>query len=235
MNLFGIATILAEFHATGGAVTSYRLEPAMLLPYMSSAMLFQLVCEGVFCLFILFFAVNLIRAFIKEKLAFFTGFWNLVELGIVCMSLTAIVIYFYRLIETNKLTARFKETQGLDYIKFQYVGYWNELFTYMVGWTVFFATLKFLRLLRFNRRMSMLASTLRMGRKSMLHFGIIFGIVFLAFSQLFFLNYMTVDIQYSTFVGSVVSGILMMMGKYDIYTLIMAEPVWSQVRRVAVM
>ncbi|XP_025099956.1 uncharacterized protein LOC112567446 isoform X4 [Pomacea canaliculata] len=229
VNLFGIATILAEFHATGGAVTSYRLEPAMLLPYMSSAMLFQLVCEGVFCLFILFFAVNLIRAFIKEKLAFFTGFWNLVELGIVCMSLTAIVIYFYRLIETNKLTARFKETQGLDYIKFQYVGYWNELFTYMVGWTVFFATLKFLRLLRFNRRMSMLASTLRMGRKSMLHFGIIFGIVFLAFSQLFFLNYMTVDIQYSTFVGSVVSGILMMMGKYDIYTLIMAEPVWSQI------
>ncbi|XP_076459182.1 polycystin-1-like [Babylonia areolata] len=229
VNLFGIATILAEFHQTGGVVQSYRFEPAMLLPYMTSAMLFQLVCEGVYCCFIIFFIVRLIRTFIKEKLAFFKGFWNLVEMGIIAMSLGAIVIYFYRLFETNKLTSRFKETNGLDYIKFQYVGYWNEIFTYMIGWTVFFATLKFMRLLRFNKRMSLLASTLRNGARSLLHFSIIFWIVFLAFSMLFFLSYMTIDIKYSSFIGSVVSGILMMMGKFDIYTLTMAEPILTQI------
>ena len=71
MNLFGIATILAEFHPTGGVVQSYRFEPAMLLPYMTQAMLFQLVCEGFYCFFILFFIVRLFKTFIKEKLAFF--------------------------------------------------------------------------------------------------------------------------------------------------------------------
>lgn len=162
------------------------------------------------------------------------GFWNLVEIGIIAMSMGAIVIYFYRLFETNKLTKRFKETKGLDYIKFQYVGYWNELFTYMMGWTVFFATLKFMRLLRFNKRMSLLAATLKNGARSLLHFSIIFWIVFLAFAMLFFLSFMTIDIKYSSFIGSVVSGILMMMGKFDIYTMTMAEPVLTQVKVVDV-
>ncbi|KAK7111823.1 hypothetical protein V1264_011390 [Littorina saxatilis] len=229
VNLFGIANILAEFHPTGGVVQSYRFEPAMLLPYMTQAMLFQLVCEGVYCLFIIFFIIRLLKAFIKEKLAFFKGFWNLVDMGIISMSIGAIVIYFYRLFETNKLTSRFKETNGLEYIKFQYVGYWNEIFTYMIGWTVFFATLKFMRLLRFNKRMSLLASTLRNGARSLLHFSVIFWIVFLAFAMLFFLSFMTVDIKYSSFIGSVVSGILMMMGKFDIYQLTMAEPVLTQI------
>jgi hypothetical protein len=70
VNLFGIATILAEFARTGGSVQSYRFEPAMLLPYMSNAMLFQLVCEGAFCCFILFFIYKLLRTLCREKSAF---------------------------------------------------------------------------------------------------------------------------------------------------------------------
>ena len=145
------------------------------------------------------------------------------------MSTTGIVIYFYRMFETNQLTEQFKESNGEDYIKFQYVAYWNEMFTYMLGWTVFFATLKFIKLLRFNKRMSLLASTLRNGAKNLLHFSIIFWIAFLSFTMLFFLMFMTIDIKYSTFVRSVVSLILMMMGKFDIYEMSMAEPVLSQV------
>ncbi len=40
-------------------------------------------------------------------------------------------------------------------------GYWNELLLYFISWLVFLATVKFIRLLRFNRRMSMLAATLK--------------------------------------------------------------------------
>ena len=41
-----------------------------------------------------------------------------------------------------------QSTNGNGYIKFQYVGYWNEMFSYMIGFLIFFATLKFLKLLR---------------------------------------------------------------------------------------
>jgi hypothetical protein len=57
----------------------------------------------------------------------FQSFWNLIEMGIVAVSLGAIILYFYRLFETNRLTSEFHKSQGLGYIKFQYVGYWNEV------------------------------------------------------------------------------------------------------------
>ena len=37
-------------------------------------------------------------------------------------------------------------------MKFQYVNYWNETLLYLLGWLVFIATIKFVRLLRFNKR-----------------------------------------------------------------------------------
>lgn len=59
-------------------------------------------------LFTLFFIVRELRNLFKAKMAYFLSFWNLVELGIIAMSLAAIVIYFYRLIMTNGLTEQFK-------------------------------------------------------------------------------------------------------------------------------
>ena len=154
-------------------------------------------------------------------------------MGIIALSIGAVVLYLYRLFEANKLTKRVRESRGESYIKFQYVGYCNELFTYMLAWTVFLANIKFLRLLRFNKRMSLLAATLRAGSRSLLHFSIIFSVVFLAFCMLFFHTYMAVSDKYSSFVGSMVAGVLMMMGKFDIYTLSIASPYLTQVCQCA--
>ncbi|KAK7471881.1 hypothetical protein BaRGS_00035465 [Batillaria attramentaria] len=205
VNLFGIATIIAEFAPSGGVVQEYHFEPALLLPYVTTSFYIQVACEILYCLIIVFFIVRLLMVLVKEKAEFFYCFWNLVDLSIISLSISAIVIYFYRLYETKRLVQKFKDTQGVDYINFQYVRYWNELFGYMVGWTVFLATLKFLPLIRFNEKMSLLGATLKKSSRSLIQF--------------------SVDIKYSSFISSVVSGVLMMMGKFEIYKLVMAEPV----------
>ena len=51
-------------------------------------------------------------------------------------------------------------------MKFQFLGGWNETLTYIIGWLCFLATLKFIKLLRFNKRMDMLGSTLRASGKN---------------------------------------------------------------------
>lgn len=206
INLFAVSTLLAEFRPSGGVFTSHRFEPCNLLPYMTSALLFQIVCEVIYLLFTLFFIIKLIRSLIKEKCEFFRQFWNLMDLGICAMSVTAVVIYFYRLVCINELTEYFKETHGNEYIKFQYVGYWSELFNYIIGFLVYFATLKFLKLLRFNRKISMLADTLSNSSKDLFHFSIIFNIVFLAFIQLFYLIFSKHLDIFKTFTSSCEAG-----------------------------
>jgi polycystin 1L2 len=189
INLFGVSTLLAEFRPSGGVFTSYRFEPTMLLPYVTDVFLFQIACEIIYFSFCFYFLVKLIRALVKEKWSYFKQFWNLIELGICAVSVGAIVVYFSKLIMVNGLTSYFKETHGNSYMKFQYIGYWSEMYSYMIGWLVFLATMKFLKLLRFNKRISLLASTLKNASKDLLHFGIVFNIVYLAFIQLFYLTF----------------------------------------------
>ena len=57
---------------------------------------------------------------------------------------------FSRLVEASKLTSQFKASNGNGYVKFQFVAFWNEVFSYMLGFVVFLSTLKFLKLLRFS-------------------------------------------------------------------------------------
>ena len=206
INLFSVSTLLAEFRPSGGVFTSYRFEPCNLLPYMSSALLFQIICEVVYLLFTVFFVFRLIKSLVVEKWEFFKQFWNCLDLAICAMSVTAVVIYFYRLFCINDLTEYFKETHGNEYMKFQYVGYWSEVFNYIIGFLVFCATLKFLKLLRFNRKISMLADTLSNSSKDLFHFSIIFEIVFLAFIQLFYLIYSKHLDIFKTFTTSCEAG-----------------------------
>ncbi|XP_069123973.1 polycystin family receptor for egg jelly-like isoform X2 [Argopecten irradians] len=229
VNLFAISTLLAEFRPSNGIFPSYRFEPATLLPYMNDVMLFQLACEVIYLLFTVYFIVREVRGIIREKIKYFKQFWNLIEFGICGMSVTAVVLYFYRLVITNTLTERFKHTHGNEYMKFQYVGYWSEIFSYIIGWLVFLGTLKFLKLLRFNKKMSLLASTLKNSCKDLMHFSIIFNIVFLAFIQFFYLIYVAHIKSFSTFITALESGIVMMMGKFEIYSMLRVNPVITQV------
>lgn len=119
----------------------------------------------------------------------------------------------------------FKKTQGNEYMKFQYVALWNQLFTYIVGWVVFLATLKFMKLLRFNKRMSLLSTTLRESAPGLLNFSLVFWIFFLAFVQVFYLLYFKQLQEFSNFVTGAETGFLMMMGQFDFERMKRIQPI----------
>ena len=66
-----------------------------------------------YVVFTLFFIVRELKSFIKARLAYFKSFWNLVEIGIIAMSIASIIIFFYRMIVTNGLTKDFKVSLSL--------------------------------------------------------------------------------------------------------------------------
>lgn len=225
VNLFTVCTMLSEFTGAGSIITSYRFEPCMLLPYMTQAALFQILCEIVFVAFLIYFIVKEVKSLIKLRKNYVKEFWNLVELGIVSLSIGGMFIFMYKTFETNHLTEMFKKTQGNEYMKFQYVALWNQLFTYIVGWVVFLATLKFMKLLRFNKRMSLLSTTLRESAPGLLNFSLVFWIFFLAFVQVFYLLYFKQLQEFSNFVTGAETGFLMMMGQFDFERMKRIQPI----------
>ncbi|KAH9493131.1 TRP-like ion channel Pkd2 [Bulinus truncatus] len=65
VNLFSVNMLLAEFNLNNAILPSFRFEPAMLLPYMTNAMIFQIVCEVIFVLYIIGFIVKELLQVIK--------------------------------------------------------------------------------------------------------------------------------------------------------------------------
>ena len=220
VNLFGITTYLAENLESAGIFPMFRIEPINLLVHYTGTGLFQVACEIAFVAFVLFFIIKEIRNLrLMGRRAYFKRFWTWIELCVIFVSIGAIVIYFYRYIVTNKLLKKFKETHGNGYMKFQYVGYWNEILMYMVGWLVFLATIKFLRLLRFNKKMSLLAATLKHACYPLIMFGLMFSIVFLAFVQFFYYLYFINLDDFRTIVHAAETCLQMILGRFNFFAM----------------
>ncbi len=223
-NLFGIVILLAEFLPSGGITMTYRIDAVNLIQYTTGAMLFQLVCQFIFVCFIIFFLVKEYRKLRKEKKEYFKEFWNWVEILILGLSVAATVIFVYRMLIAKQLTAKFKDTHGNSYINFQRVGSWNELLTIMVGWLVYLSTLKFLKLLRFNRRMLVLGATLRNAATGLSMFFIMFMIVFLSFTQVFYGTLGNMLKEYSSMIIAAETLLSTMLGKFDFRALQVTRP-----------
>lgn len=90
---------------------------------------------------------------------------------------------------------------------------------------VFLSTLKFINMLKFNRRMGMLTDTIRLAAKDMKAFVITFFIYFFAFAQLGYLLFGNVLPTYSSFVMTIESLFSLALGDFDFYALKIAQPV----------
>jgi len=224
VNIFTICTLVAEFLPTGSLFTSYRFEPVNLLGYSMDTAGFEIICQIIYLLYILFFIISEARELYKKRKEYFNSWWNWVEMMLIFLSVAGAVIFFYRLVMASKLTKKFHESGGNQYMKFQYVGYWNELLLYIIGWLVFLATIKFLRLLRFNKRMSMLASTLRNCARSLVNFFLMFLIVFFAYVQFFYLLFFITINEFSTFLVASETCLQMILGRFNFFEMKGASP-----------
>ena len=71
-----------------------------------------------------------------------------------------------------------------DFVNFNTLALYDEGYSFIVALVVFFATIKLLKLLQFNRRMGMLGATVKLAAKDLKGFTFMFTIYIFAFIQL---------------------------------------------------
>ncbi|XP_041473066.1 uncharacterized protein LOC121422223 isoform X1 [Lytechinus variegatus] len=215
VDLFGVVSLLAEFLPTGGVEPFYRIDIIRLYTYAQGFGAVRLACEILFLGFIVFFIVREINNLRREGVKkYFKTFWNLAEWIIIACAIGATVVYFYRKYVTANLLEEFKATHGTERINLQYVAYWNELLTYLLGVVVFIGNLKFIKLLRFNKRIGILSSTIQSCTKDLIHFGIMFGIFFIAYALAFHQMYLRHLLDFSDFIFTMETLSAAMLGKF---------------------
>ncbi|CAG0925403.1 unnamed protein product [Notodromas monacha] len=161
----------------------------------------------------------------RDKMKYWSDTWNYLEILIIGFGYPTIVFYIYLKIAGSSISSKFAEKQGRDYVNLQSVAYIEEVFTYLVGFLVFCATFKFIKLLRFNKRMGLMAATLKQCAKDLRSFFVLLGIVFLAFGLFFYVHLSRVVLKYSSFEKAMMSTLVASFGKFDIQEMALGHAV----------
>lgn len=218
-NLYCVANLLLEFTAAGGVVPFIQLLSTRIDRYVGNFLLFVLICEVSFVVFTIIFTYREFKRLLKTDLKeYLTAFWTWIEIALLSLSWTSIALYFIRFALDRFTKKTFRENPN-EFVNFHHLALVDQLFGYVYAFVVFMISVKFLRLFRFNRRMSLLGSTLKCAAKELLHFGIIFGLVFVGFSHLCYLVFSHELYKFHTFVTTVETLISVMLGKFSYVTL----------------
>lgn len=118
----------------------------------------------------------------KMGFLYFSAFWNLIEFTKIIVGITAIIMYLTKTYYVKTSLTNLSAREG-EFINFQRVAIWNEIFIYCVGFICFSSILYVINLLRFNVKMSALALVLKNSTEDLMSFSVIFFILFFAFAS----------------------------------------------------
>lgn len=225
VNLFAYVTFFVEIMPGGGIVPSHRIEVFRLMRYHTGFGLFTLICEVTFMAFIIYFTIRETKDLVKLKKLYFQNAGNVMEFLMCILGWVGFALFIQREIITQEVLEKFKATKGTGHIRLQYASMVDEIYGYIVAILVFLANLKFLHLLRFNKRFGILTHTLIGCAAELSGFAVCLLIVFLAFVQLFYLILGIQMLDFSTLMSSVEASFSMMLGKFKFKDIVMVSPI----------
>ncbi|XP_006813809.1 polycystin-1-like protein 2 [Saccoglossus kowalevskii] len=226
VNLFSMFTLLLEYPTTGGALIYAKIDVLRLYNYVGSMTVVVAACEVLFIIMLIYYMVKALMDIRKQKKKYFVKFWNLIEVFKISMCILALSMRGYKALFFDLALEELSADDGATtFINLQQMAAYDEAYGYVIASIVFFGTLQFINLMRFNARMALLSTTLKGAVKVLANYAIIFYIVFFAYGQLLFLTVGRVLESYHTFFTTIKTLYLMWLGHFDYAALEFANPI----------
>ena len=166
-------------------------------------------------IFVVSYLMDEIRSLIRLKKKYFSCFWSWIELGIISCSIGCIAVYFWRYKESKRLGSLIEKTNGYVYMNMQLAVYVHDVMTFLFGFCCFFASLRFIRLIRTNPRLALFTRTLETAARDLLSFSFMFGLIFFSFLSLFYLLFVSKISSCATMLGTAQMLFETLLMKFD--------------------
>ena len=201
-SLFSVAKFLYEVIPTGRPETWARFDTLSIYatsdPKLHSLFV---ACQIILLLLIAYFLLLEAVKIYRQSCSYFTSFWNWMNLLQLVSAITTVTFFFFK---ENYLTSFVKhvqanpfETTSVDYILF-----WSDLELIVLSVVVFIVTVKFLRIIRFNRHVCQMVASLKLSSPHMASYSVLFFINMLAFTLLGLLLFGNEIESYSSFIDA---------------------------------
>ncbi|CAF4247680.1 unnamed protein product [Rotaria magnacalcarata] len=114
-----------------------------------------------------------------------------------------------------------------ELVNFNAIGSFDEVYSYIVALITFFTMLKFLKLLRFNRRIGMLSKSFSYAQQDLISFGFVFLIFMLAFAQMGFVIFGRSLHSFKNLFNSLTTCFRMLLGEINAPAMIAVSRIYG--------
>ena len=218
VNLFGIATFLTEWLPTNGVLYFNNVKVARLYSNNDALSMAMMVSQIFMAVFVFVFLYNEFKMIYKMRSKYLKDPWNWLELTQICLIFGCAGTLYKRSYYTSTAIALMK-TNPTSFVSLLQASTWDELFTYLLGFLVFFATLKLLKLFRFNHTVFLLTRTLASAASPLMSFFLVFLVFYIAYAIVFYVVYGSKVQEYCNFISTVETLFNTLLGGFDYTTI----------------
>ncbi|XP_065658340.1 uncharacterized protein LOC100206152 isoform X5 [Hydra vulgaris] len=215
-NLMLIVTILHEVLPTGGYVYYSNVQALRLYRYVGGlgqlVIIFDLIFFGITIVSMYKIIRSSRRISVKE---YFSTPWNVLHVIVTVNSVCVIAFTMCRMLAVNTAVAEYSSDPEV-FVSFQFVGQLEYLTIGCLGFILFFTNLEFLRILRFNRLISLLSKSVSTMGGPLLSFGVMFLVLFMAFVTFTTCIYMDKLEDFQSIPRSFITMTTMFLGKISV-------------------
>ena len=213
-NYYCIVTLLLEFSHDGGAFPFTNVVTTRLDRYNSDFSFFLAACEISFLLLSLFYMWLEYKKFRVKSGRYFKSigtYFELLTFAVTCLTFALLVVRF----GVVKWTKKKYFDNPKKFTSFQYAATIDLAYGYALACVVFLAFLKVLKILRFNKNMLLLLSTIRYASKDLKYYGILFSVPCFGYIHWAYLMFGSQLVNYATYIRSVLSILNLLIGSND--------------------
>lgn len=213
VNLFAFTRYTFESLPTGGILPSYRTDPISFYGSgnsLNSAIF--IACYVLIVLILLYSIYKEIKELRQVRLQYFKDVWNVIEIAFICFTIATIVIFFFKSEYIRRLLVKVQENPYAR-MSFDYVALWTDIESVFLALVIFLATMKFLRILKFNKHIAIMAKSISISKGPMISYSIVFIVVLVAFAIMGHMIFGRSAYMFSTYTRSLVNIFEMILGK----------------------
>ncbi|XP_019641534.1 PREDICTED: uncharacterized protein LOC109483019 [Branchiostoma belcheri] len=214
VNLFSVVTLALELPVSGGVFPRADIQTVRLYNYTSQYTLYILACEILYIFMLVFYLYREVKELRQKKCQYLSEFWNWVEVLVALLSLCAVGLFACRMVITDRVTAYRRSNPG-RFVNYSEAAFWDAVYGYVIAVIVTLVIAKFVKLLRFNRRMSLIGDTIKHAAPKVLGFVVIYIVVIMAFAQALFLVLGNTSESFGTFLSCLETLWNIQLGEFE--------------------
>ena len=212
-NTFAFVRFTFEYMTTGKIIAYRKVEPLSF--YGSGNPTYDTLIYVFYVLLVLLVAFSFYREVMdlrRRRCEYFKDPWSYMEMVLNAATLALIVVFLFKAEYSRRIVQKI-QCNPYSRMSFDYVVLWTDVESVLLALVIFLATLKLLRIVRFNEHVSILAWTMRFSRGPLASYAAIFLTQVTAFAILGNLLFGSTKFMYSTMVRTLVNCFEMILGK----------------------